>query len=80
MLPLLYQLMTPTNAELLFDDDVFELVVDTLDEIITNSTLQSGGTKVLTEPLLLWCERYGGTIIERTVNGEIYCHLKLLSS
>lgn len=62
--------MSPTNGQNEFDEDEFELVVEALDDIMSSSTFAGGaGTKTLTEPLLVWCERYGGIIIDRTLNG-----------
>ena len=79
--------MTPidpsSNPE--FEGDELVLASDALQEILSRSALSDGaGTKVLTEPLLIWCDRYGGVIIEQ-MNCEFslntpYHVLKLFSS
>lgn len=54
-----------------FDEQAFIPASDTLQELLTKSALSDGaGTKTVTEPLLLWLDRYGGAIVQATVNGS----------
>ncbi|KAI0743038.1 ARM repeat-containing protein [Daedaleopsis nitida] len=51
-----------------FDEQAFVSASDTLQELFTRSALAEGaGTKTVTEPLLLWLERYGSAIVQATV-------------
>ena len=77
LVPLLLSLMLPksesTTTE--FDDQAFILASDTLQELLTKSALSDGsGTKTVTEPLLLWLDRYGDSIIRTAVNGRCEQH------
>lgn len=55
-------------AQLEFDENAFVAASDALQEITNNSALAGGfGTKTLTEPLLLWCDRYGSAIVADTL-------------
>lgn len=77
-IPVLLTLMTPAQLppNSVFDEDEFTLASDALQEILSRSALSDGsGTKVLTEPLLIWLERYGRFIVEQTLNGESRYHL-----
>ncbi|THH27012.1 hypothetical protein EUX98_g7175 [Antrodiella citrinella] len=70
-IPLLITLMTPSrpppHSE--FDEDEFVLASDAIQEILSRSALSDGaGSKILTEPLLLWCDVYGGIIMEQTLS------------
>ena len=54
----------------MWDEEEFEAVVEALEEIMSESALAGGaGAKTLTEPLLMWCERYGTVIVNRTLQG-----------
>ncbi|KAH8077079.1 ARM repeat-containing protein [Cristinia sonorae] len=70
-IPLLITLITPLQPppHVEFEEDEFVLASDALQEILSRSALSDGaGTKTLTEPLLVWCERYGGAIVEQTIS------------
>ncbi|THG94418.1 hypothetical protein EW026_g7050 [Hermanssonia centrifuga] len=68
IVPLLINLLTPISGPADFDEEEFELAAEALEEIMSRSALAGGtGTKTLTEPLLLWFERHGGTIVENTL-------------
>jgi hypothetical protein len=70
LLPLLIALLTPSSGPLP-DDEVFIPASDALQEIMSKSSLSSGsGTKTLTEPILIWCEQWGGTIVANTLTSE----------
>ncbi|KAH9942102.1 ARM repeat-containing protein, partial [Amylocystis lapponica] len=86
-IPLLIALLNPSSApgeNPEFDETTFVLVSDTLQEVMAKSALSDGaGSKTLTEPLLLWLDRYGGRIVEETlsagfVNGISHSLCKLL--
>ncbi|KAI9058664.1 ARM repeat-containing protein [Trametes sanguinea] len=69
--PLLLSLMVPTegpSAE--YDEQAFIPASDTLQELLSRSALSDGsGTKTVTEPLLLWLDRYGNAIVQTTIQG-----------
>ncbi|CDO75722.1 hypothetical protein BN946_scf184493.g20 [Trametes cinnabarina] len=70
--PLLMSLMVPTTETPVpeYDEQAFVSASDTLQELLSRSALSDGsGTKTLTEPLLLWLDRYGGAIVRTTVDG-----------
>ncbi|KAI0369534.1 ARM repeat-containing protein [Pilatotrama ljubarskyi] len=70
--PLLLSLMLPTleSPAPEYDDQTFIPASDTLQELLSRSALSDGsGTKTVTEPLLLWLERYGGAIVRASVDG-----------
>lgn len=72
-IPLLITLMSPLQLPPIseFNEDEFILASDALQEVLSRSALSDGaGTKALTEPLLVWCERYGGIIVEQTLQSE----------
>ncbi|KAI0772392.1 ARM repeat-containing protein [Trametes elegans] len=69
--PLLLALMLPTSETPTpeFDDQTFIPASDTLQELLTRSMLSEGaGTKTVTEPLLLWLERYASAIVRSTLD------------
>ncbi|RDX49711.1 ARM repeat-containing protein [Lentinus brumalis] len=69
--PLLLSLMLPQSESPSpeFDEQSFIPASDTLQELLTKSALSDGaGTKTVTEPLLLWLDRYGDAIIRPTVS------------
>lgn len=71
LIPPLINLLTPPSSGTDFDDDEFTVASDVLQEIMSKSAMAGGtGSKTLTEPLLLWCERYGTVIVDRTLNGK----------
>jgi hypothetical protein len=52
-------------------EDIFVPVSDALQDILGASALSDGsGTKVLTEPLLLWFAAWGDKIVEETRDSE----------
>ena len=54
-----------------FDEQAFISSSDTLQELVSKSTLSDGAwTKTVTEPLLLWLDRYGNAIVQATVNSS----------
>jgi len=56
-----------------FEDAAFIPASDALQEIMTKSALSDGsGSKSLTEPLLLWLGKWGGHVVEETLNSK--CH------
>ncbi|KAI0341153.1 ARM repeat-containing protein [Trametopsis cervina] len=68
LIPPLIALLTPLAGSSEFDEDEFIAASDALQEIMSKSALADGaGSKTLTEPLLLWCERYGTIIVDRTI-------------
>ena len=72
LIPNILALMSPIQAHPIeFDDDEFVAASDTLQEIMSNSVLADGaGSRTLTEPLLLWFNRYGGSIVDSTLSSE----------
>lgn len=55
-----------------FDDQAFIPASDSLQELLTASSLCDGsGTKTVTEPLLLWLDRYGGPIVQASIDGTL---------
>ena len=69
-IPILITLITPLqpSPDAEWDEDEFVLVSDVLQDILSRSALSDGaGTKVLTEPLLVWCERYGRIIVDQLI-------------
>ena len=69
MIGLLNPTLTP-ESKVEFDEVVFVLSSDALQEIMSRSALSDGaGSKTLTEPFLLWCDHFGRKIIEETVSG-----------
>lgn len=75
---LLLALMIPTveSSTPEFDDQAFIPASDSLQELLTASSLCDGsGTKTVTEPLLLWLDRYGGPIVQASIDGTLtLCH------
>ncbi|KAI8996297.1 ARM repeat-containing protein [Trametes punicea] len=70
--PLLLSLMIPTSETPSpeYDEQAFIPASDTLQELLSRSALSDGsGTKTVTEPLLLWLDRYGSAIVQATVDG-----------
>ncbi|OBZ74388.1 Importin-13 [Grifola frondosa] len=71
-IPLLISLMLPVSESSPtpeFDEVTFVAASDTLQEIMSSSALSDGsGSKTLTEPLLLWCDRYGGAIVKESLD------------
>jgi hypothetical protein len=64
-------MLSPIPGGTDFDEDEFTIASDALQEIMSGSALSDGaGPRSLTEPLLLWCEKYGTMIVERTVHGN----------
>ena len=62
----------PFPKKYTFDEEEFEIVTDAIQEILSASALSGGaGSKTLTEPLLVWCERYGNGILQRVSAGMI---------
>ena len=63
----MYILKTEPTSD---DDDVaFVAASNIVQEHLSNSALSYGpGTKTVTEPLLLWLDRYGGEIVQATVS------------
>ena len=71
LVPLLLDVLTPAPGSAEFDETEFVPASDALQEVMAKSALSSGsGTKALTEPLLLWFDRYGNAIIENTLRGK----------
>lgn len=74
LIPGLFQLLSPIQqqAPYEFEEDEFVPASDVLQEIMAKSALANGaGTKTLTEPLLVWCDRFGSAIVEQTLGGTI---------
>lgn len=71
LIPLLIDTLTPAPGSSEFDETEFTAASDALQEIMSRSVLSTGsGCKALAEPLLLWFDHYGNTIIENTLKGE----------
>ncbi|KZT01812.1 ARM repeat-containing protein [Laetiporus sulphureus 93-53] len=72
LIPLLIALLSPISTQtspLEFDDDIFGVASETLQEIMARSSLSDGsGSHTLTEPLLLWFNHYGGQIVQDTLS------------
>ncbi|KAH9851222.1 ARM repeat-containing protein [Lenzites betulinus] len=69
--PWLLALMIPTTESPTpeYDDQSFIPASDTLQELLSRSALSDGsGTKTVTEPLLLWLDRYGWAIVQTTID------------
>ena len=76
LIPPLIGLLIPRAPGDIWDDEEFEAVVEALEEIMSGSSFTGGaGSKTLTEPLLVWCERYGTIIVDRTLRGMPFAHL-----
>ena len=61
-----------------YDEQAFTAASDTFQELLTKSALSDGaGTKTVTEPLLLWLDRYGGAIVQATVDSAYACRVQL---
>ena len=59
------------DGALMFEETSFVPASDTLQEVMTKSAFSDGsGRKTLTEPLLLWMNRYGDMIIKETTQSE----------
>ncbi|GJE98643.1 hypothetical protein PsYK624_148780 [Phanerochaete sordida] len=66
-----------------FDETEFTAASDALQEVLSGSALSDGsGSRTLTEPLLIWCDRYGGAIVDNTLRegfadavSHSYCQL-----
>ncbi|KAH9912340.1 ARM repeat-containing protein [Epithele typhae] len=71
LIPQLLGLMVPTvESPPDYDEATFVGASDALQEVLSSSALADGmGPKTLTEPLLLWLDRYGGAIVQATVDG-----------
>lgn len=70
MIPLLINILTPLPGSTEIDETEFTTASDALQEILCKSALSDGaGSKTLTEPLLLWFDRYGMTIVDHTLQG-----------
>lgn len=71
--------MSPIQTQPIeFDDDEFVAASDALQEVMSNSVLSDGaGSKTLTEPLLLWFQRFGGSIVESTLSSMSFEQLSL---
>ncbi|KAI0791113.1 ARM repeat-containing protein [Abortiporus biennis] len=69
VIPSLILLLSPiSQAPTEFVEEEFLIASDALQEIMSRSALHDGGgSKTLTEPLLLWMHQFGGTIAEETV-------------
>ncbi|KAH9886674.1 ARM repeat-containing protein [Cubamyces lactineus] len=68
--PSLLSLMVPSaeSPSPEYDEQSFIPASDTLQELLSSSALSDGaGTKTVTEPLLLWLDRYGSAIVQATV-------------
>ena len=71
MIPQLIDILTPPQGSSEFDETEFVSASDALQEIMSKSALSGGsGSRTLTEPLLLWFDRYGGAIVDNTLRGE----------
>lgn len=73
LVPPLLSLMIPKTESPTpdYDDQAFISASDTLQELVSKSALSDGaGTKTVTEPLLLWLDRYGNAIVQVTVNSS----------
>jgi hypothetical protein len=74
-IPMLIDLLNPIplhlpELEVTFDSSTFVLSAETLEEILSKSVLSDGsGSKVLTEPLLLWCLRWGQIVFDLSLEG-----------
>ncbi|TBU41864.1 ARM repeat-containing protein [Dichomitus squalens] len=71
LIPLLVSLMIPKTESPSpeYDEQAFISASDTLQELLSSSALSDGaGTKTVTEPLLLWLDRYGNAIVQATIN------------
>lgn len=71
LIPQLIDILTPPQGSSEFDETEFVAASDALQEIMSKSALSGGsGSRTFTEPLLLWFDRYGGTIIDNTLRGK----------
>ncbi|KIP05962.1 hypothetical protein PHLGIDRAFT_36173 [Phlebiopsis gigantea 11061_1 CR5-6] len=84
LIPLLIDHLTPAPGSSDLDETEFTAISDALQEIMSGSALSNGsGSKTLTEPLLLWFDCYGSSIIENTIkegfaDGVSHSYCKLL--
>ena len=54
-----------------YDEQAFVAASDSLQELLSRSALSDGaGTKTVTEPLLLWLDRYGNAIVQATITSS----------
>ncbi|KAL6303348.1 ARM repeat-containing protein [Sparassis latifolia] len=69
LIPLLISLLDPiSTAPIDFDETTFISSSDTIQEVMTQSAYSAAGSRTLTEPLLLWLDRYGSLIVEDTLH------------
>lgn len=71
--PLLISLLEPTPGQSpVFNESLFVPASDVLQELMAHPPFYDGsGSKTLTEPLLIWIEKWGGAIVEASIRGKI---------
>lgn len=72
-IPSLISLLEPTSGSSpVFNESLFVPTSDVLQELMAHPPFYDGsGSKTLTEPLLIWIEKWGGTIAGASVQGKI---------
>lgn len=83
LIPQLIDILSPPQGSNEFDETEFVAASEALQEIMSRSALSEGsGSRTLTEPLLLWFDRCGGIIVDKTLQegfadgvSHSYCQL-----
>jgi len=72
-IPSLISLLEPTSwPPPVFDESLFVPASDALQELMAHPPFYDGsGSKSLTEPLLIWIEKWGGDIVGASIQSEI---------
>ena len=73
VIPSLVSLLEPTSGPSpAFDESLFVPASDALQELMAHPPFYDGsGSKTLTEPLLIWIEKWGGVIVGASIQSEI---------
>jgi len=72
-IPSLISLLEPISVPPpVFDEALFIPASDALQELMSHPPFYDGsGSKTLTEPLLIWIEKWGGPIVGTSIQSEI---------
>ena len=72
-IPSLISLLEPTSGPPpVFDESLFVPASDALQELMAHPPFYDGsGFKTLTEPLLIWIEKWGGAIVGASIQSKL---------
>jgi hypothetical protein len=72
-IPSLISLLEPTSGPPpVFDESLFVPASDALQELMAHPPFYDGsGSKTLTEPLLIWIEKWGGVIVGGSIQSKV---------